>query len=320
VEAGVGDGFWRGRRVLVTGCSGFLGSWLTRALVAEGADVAGLVRSGFVERITAVPGDVTDLPLLVRTLRDHEIDTVFHLAAQAIVGTAQLEPIETFETNVRGTWNLLEACRGSDRVARVVVASGDKAYGSHERLPYEEDFALQGRQPYAASKSCGDLIATCYHHSFGLPVTITRCANLFGAGDLNWNRIVPGTIRSVIEGTCPVIRSDGTPLRDYIHVDDAVRAYLTLARAMEDQTIHGEAFNFGTGEPVSVIEMTRRVLTLAGREDLEPDVQGRATGEISRQYMSSAKALRLLGWRPERTLDEGLRETIAWYREFLSGS
>lgn len=322
------DAFWSGRRVLVTGCNGFLGSWLTRALDAAGAAVTGLIRdplpdsllvsSGVAARITPLPGDVTDLALLERAVK-RGTDSVFHLAANALVGTAKRDPLAAFETNVRGTWNVLEACRRSHGVTRVVVASSDKAYGAHDRLPYEEHFPLEGRQPYDVSKSCADLISVAYHRAYGLPVAVTRCANLYGGGDLNWERIVPGTIRAAIEGTRPVIRSDGTPLRDYLYVEDAVRGYMRLAQAMDDRAIHGEAFNFGSGEPVAVSDLTRRILDLAGRRELEPEVLGQAGDEIPRQYLSADKARRLLGWSPATALDDGLREAIGWYRALLSG-
>jgi CDP-glucose 4,6-dehydratase len=328
VEARVSrQSFWNGRRVLITGCRGFLGSWLTRSLVEDGAVVAGLVRDrtadsrpadpGATEQIEQIPGDVRDLDLLGRAIGGHDSDTVFHLAAQAPVGAAKRDPVGTFETNIAGTWNVLEACRRNS-VKRVVVASSDKAYGSHDRLPYDEGFALQGRQPYDVSKSCADLIAVAYHHAYGLPVAVTRCANLFGGGDMHWDRIVPGTIRAALEGTRPVIRSDGSPIRDYLYVADAVRAYRMLAEAMDDPAIHGQAFNFGTGEPVSVLDITLRILTLANREDLEPDVRGQAGDEISRQFLSASKADRLLGWQPDRSTDDALNDTIAWYRQALT--
>jgi CDP-glucose 4,6-dehydratase len=264
---------------------------------------------------TVVHGSVEDFTIVERTINEYKIDTVFHLAAQAIVGTANRNPLSTFEANIKGTWVVLEACRLHPTVMRVVVASSDKAYGEHDTLPYQETFALQGRHPYDVSKSCADLIALAYFTTYQTPVCITRCGNLFGPGDLNFNRIIPGTIRSALAGQRPVIRSDGSPVRDYVYVKDAVAAYLVLAEKMDDPKLHGQAFNFGTGEPVSVLELTRKVLAAAGRPDLEPDVQNTTSGEILRQYLSAERAQTKLGWVPSRKLDERLRETVAWYRE-----
>jgi CDP-glucose 4,6-dehydratase len=322
--------FWRDRPVLVTGCSGLLGSWLTRALADRGAAVVGLVRdwvpeselfhSGTAGRIRVVRGDVCDQAVLERTLGEYEVDTVFHLAAQTIVGIANRNPVSTFESNVRGTWCVLEACRRSPLVRQIVLASSDKAYGTHERLPYGEDAPLQGRHPYDVSKSCADLIAQSYAATYGLPVCVTRCGNLYGGGDLNWNRLVPGTIRSALRGERPVIRSDGTCVRDYFYVEDGVLAYLGLAeRLAARRELAGEAFNFSNEIQVSVLDLVRQVLRLAGREDLEPDVRNEAQHEITHQYLSAAKARRLLGWQPEFSLTDGLRRTIGWYRGYLNG-
>lgn len=320
--------FWRDRSVFVTGSTGFLGSSLTRELCGRGARVvalvrdrvadSSLVRSGLMARIDVVYGQLEDAATIERAIGEYEVDTVFHLAAQAIVGVANKNPVSTFRANIEGTWNVLEAARRNGAVRRVIVASSDKAYGDHDVLPYDERHALQGRHPYDVSKSCADLIALSYHHTYGLPVCITRCGNLFGGGDLNFNRIVPGTIRTVVDGECPVIRSDGSPLRDYIYVLDAVSAYLRLAEAMEDKAIRGEAFNFGTARPLSVLEITRKILELMGRTDLEPRVLNEARGEILHQYLSSDKARRLLGWEPVASIDSGLKATIDWYRDFLS--
>lgn len=320
--------FWRDRSVFVTGGTGFLGSALTRELFARGARVVALVRdrvadsplarSGVMAKIDIVHGQLEDAATIERAIGEYEADTVFHLAAQAIVGVANRNPVATFRANIEGTWNVLEGARRNGAVRRVVVASSDKAYGDHEELPYHEHHALQGRHPYDVSKSCADLIAHSYHESYGLPVCITRCGNLFGAGDLNFNRIVPGTIRTVVDGERPVIRSDGSPLRDYIHVGDAVAAYIRLAEAMEDKALHGEAFNFGTARPLSVLEITRKILELMGRSDLEPRVLNEARGEILHQYLSSDKARRMLGWEPAASVDSGLKATIDWYRDYLS--
>jgi CDP-glucose 4,6-dehydratase len=321
-----GVSFWEGRRVFVTGGTGFLGNWLTRGLLERGAVVTALVRDvvpsapffseGLVQQVTTVRGDLGDLALLERTLNEYEIDTVFHLAAQAIVGVANRSPLATFETNIRGTWNVLEACRQQPLVRRVVVASSDKAYGVHEDLPYTEQHALRGNHPYDVSKSCADLIALTYHETYRLPVCITRCGNLFGGGDLNFNRLVPGTVRSALKGERPIIRSDGTMVRDYVHVEDATSAYLRLAERMDEPGMAGQAFNIATGQPVSVLELTRLILRAAQREDLEPVILDQARAEIPRQYLSSALARERLGWEPSRSLDDRLAETVAWYRGY----
>ncbi len=318
---------WQSRSVLVTGCTGFLGWSLTRALVDRGAEVVGLIRdvvpkaplflSGLDRRMNAVHGCVEDLGVLERAINEYEVDTVFHLAAQAIVGVANRNPLATFEANIKGTWTLLEACRRCPTVSRVVVASSDKAYGVHKQLPYSEEAPLQGSHPYDVSKSCADLIALTYHNTYRTPVCVTRCGNLFGPGDLNFSRIVPGTIRSTLRGERPIIRSDGSPIRDYVHVKDIAEAYILLAEGMEDPKLHGLAFNFGTGEPLSVIDLTRTILRAAGRTDLEPHVLNEAKGEIHHQYLSSERAKQLLGWSPGAPVADRIAETIHWYGEFL---
>lgn len=320
--------FWRDRSVFVTGSTGFLGSVLTKELCDRGARVVALVRdrvadsalarSGTLARINVVFGQLEDAATIERAIGEYEVDTVFHLAAQAIVGVANKHPVSTFQANIQGTWNVLEGTRRNGAVRALIVASSDKAYGDHDLLPYDETHALQGRHPYDVSKSCADLIALSYHHTYGLPVCITRCGNLFGGGDLNFNRIVPGTIRTVVDGQRPVIRSDGSPLRDYIYVGDAVSAYLRLAEAMGRKEIRGQAFNFGTAKPLSVLEITRKILVLMDRADLEPQVLNEAKGEILHQYLSSDKARRMLDWEPVASIDSGLQATIDWYREYLS--
>ena len=320
-------GFWRSRPTLVTGGTGLLGGWLTRRLLDDGADVVCLVRdwvpqselvaSGSLARVRTVRGDVRDQALLERILGEYEIDTVFHLAAQTIVGVAQRNPVSTFESNIQGTWSLLEACRRSPRVKSIVVASSDKAYGDQERLPYDEETPLQGKHPYDVSKSCADLIAHSYAVSYGLPVAITRCGNFYGGGDLNWNRLVPGTIRSVLHGERPVIRSDGTLVRDYFYVEDGVGANVRLAEALRARPeLAGEGFNFSNEIQVTVLDLVRRILSHMG-SSLEPDVRNEATHEIKHQYLSAAKARRLLDWAPSFELDAGLERTVTWYRDFL---
>jgi CDP-glucose 4,6-dehydratase len=317
--------FWDQRRVLVTGCTGFFGWWLTSALVERGARVVGLVRdhvpsspfylTGLSERVNVVRGNVEDYTSVERVINEYEVDTVFHLAAQAIVGVAARNPMTTFEANIKGTWVVLEACRRNDQVSRVVLASSEKAYGAKAPLPYSEDVPLVGEHPYDVSKSCGDLIAGAYAATYGTPICIARCGNLFGPGDLNFNRIVPGTIRSMLLGERPVIRSDGSPVRDYIYVEEMVAAYLLLAERMDDPAILGRAFNFGTGEPVSVLNICRMILELAGCEHLQPIVENRPSSDIPAQYLSSALAKEVLGWTPSRKLNEGLASTIAWYEK-----
>ena len=320
-------GFWRDRRVFVTGATGLVGGWLIRALLERGADVVALVRDwvpesqliagALLDRVTVVRGDVCDQALLERALGEFEILTVIHLAAQTIVPIANRNPVSTFETNVAGTWRLLEACRRSPTVKQIVLASSDKAYGEARELPYRETTPLDAVHPYDVSKACADFIARSYARTWGLPVAITRCGNFYGGGDLNWNRLVPGTIRSVFRGERPVIRSDGTPVRDYIYVEDAVSAYLVLAEQLAAQpSLTGEAFNFSNDTPLAVRQTVDRILALMG-SDLTPVVLNEATSEIPRQYLDSAKARRVLGWRPAFDLDEGLKRTIAWYRDHL---
>ena len=324
------DSFWQDRPTFVTGGTGLLGGWLVQRLLRLGADIVCLVRdwvpqselvhAQLVEKVKVVRGDICDQALLERILGEYEIDTVFHLAAQTIVGIASRNPLSTFETNILGTWTLLEACRRSPRIHGIVTASSDKAYGDQEQLPYNEDTPLQGRYPYDVSKSCADLLAQSYAVTYRVPVAITRCGNFYGGGDLNWNRIVPGTVRSVLRGRRPIIRSDGQYVRDFFYIDDAAAAYILLAeKAAQNANLHGEAFNFSNETPVSVIELVERILGLMS-SDLKSVIRNEATNEIHRQYLSAEKARSLLGWQPTFTLDEGLKRTISWYRElFRSG-
>ncbi|MGC9504493.1 GDP-mannose 4,6-dehydratase [Baaleninema sp.] len=321
------NNFWQDRSVFVTGCTGLLGSWMTQELVSRGANVVGLVRDwvpqsrlfseGLSQKITTVYGCLEDLSVLERTINEHEIDTVFHLAAQTIVGVANREPLGTFEANIKGTWNLLEACRRVGVVSRIVVASSDKAYGDQEELPYDETTPLQGEHPYDVSKSCADLISRTYYVSYGLPVCVTRCGNFYGGGDLNFNRIVPDTIRSTLRDKPLQIRSDGTFIRDYFYVKDGVLAYLHLAEQMERKEIWGEAFNFSNELQIPVIDLVRKILKLMGKPHLEPIILNQAKNEIKHQYLSAEKARKLLDWSPKYTLDEALLETIDWYSHFL---
>jgi len=320
--------FWKNRRVFVTGCTGILGSWLTRALVDAGAVVVGLVRdrvphsnlfrSGTHQRIVQVDGDIVDYALLERALNEYEIEVVFHLAAQPLVRVANRLPVGTFETNVRGTWLLLEACRLSKTVKRIVFASSDKAYGDQAVLPYTEDAPLQGRHPYDVSKSCADLIARAFAYTYEMPIGVTRCGNIYGGGDLNWDRIVPGTMRSVLLGERPVIRSDGSLLRDYLYVDDIVDGYMRLAERLDDVSLHGQAFNFGMDNPKSALQIVEAIIAISDHPELQPLILNEARHEIEKQYLSSEKARRVLGWHPQYSLEEGLRRTLDWYRKYLA--
>ncbi|HEY1261625.1 MAG TPA: NAD-dependent epimerase/dehydratase family protein [Stellaceae bacterium] len=321
-----GSRFWQGRRVFVTGCRGFLGSWMVPELRRRGAYVIGLVRdlpgdpaplAGVAAPDYSVLGRLEDFDCLLRALSEYEIETVLHLGAQAIVSTALRNPRATFEANVRGTWNLLEACRQTATVRRVIVASSDKAYGNSKEQPYTEALPLAGRFPYDVSKSCADLIAQAYHASYGLPVCITRFANFYGGGDLNMSRLVPGTILSVLRGRAPVLRSDGRMVRDYIYVLDGVAAYLLLAEAMDRAELWGRAFNFSLEHPLSVLEVTQKILDVTGRGDLQPVILDETRAEIPIQHLSATLARRELGWAPRYSFEEGLAETVIWYRDHL---
>lgn len=317
--------FWLDRPTLVTGGTGLVGAWLVRRLVEAGADVvcivrdwvpqSEVVRAGVLDRVKVVRGDIRDQALLERALGEYEIDTVLHLAAQTTVPVANRNPVSTFETNIGGTWALLEAARRSPLVRQIVLASSDKAYGDQDLLPYDEQTPLEGRHPYDVSKACADLLAQAYAASYGTPVAITRCGNFYGGGDLNWNRLVPGTIRSVIRGERPVIRSDGHYARDYFYVEDGAAAYMLLAeRLAADRSLAGQAFNFSNEVEVTVLELARTIVAAMGSA-LEPDVRNEATNEIRRQRLNAQKARRLLGWAPAFDLDRGLERTVAWYRD-----
>lgn len=319
--------------MLVTGAQGFIGSWLAERLLDEGARVvvprrdvhpdARFVTDGLAERCDVVLADLVDYTALMRVINEYSVDAVFHLGAQTIVGTANRSPLSTFETNIRGTYNLLEACRAvgvvGSPIARIVVASSDKAYGPHSELPYTESFALQPRYPYDVSKACTDLLARSYADTYGLPVAVTRLANVYGGGDLNWSRVVPDTARALARGDRPVIRSDGTPERDYIYVEDAVDAYLAIAASLDREELWGRAWNAGAGEPRSVMEVVTRLIEVSGR-DAEPDIRGEGTphGEIDRQFLDSTAIRDELGWCPRWDLGQGLRATWDWYERRLS--
>lgn len=321
------NSFWRDRSVLVTGGTGLLGSWLVPQLTNAGASVvcllrdwvpqSELVRSRYIEQVNTVRGDISDRDLIERTLGEYEVEVVFHLAAQTIVGIANRNPVSTFSTNIGGTCNVLEACRRSPKVASIVVASSDKAYGDQEHLPYDETMPLQGRHPYDVSKSCADLLSQTYAATYRLPVAITRCGNFYGGGDLNWNRVVPGTIRSVLRNEPPVVRSDGKFVRDYFYIEDGAAAYMLLAeRVAADASLHGQAFNFSNESQISVLELVDLILRKMN-SPLRPEILNQASHEIRHQFLSAERARRVLNWQPKFTLDSGLDRTIAWYRTFF---
>ena len=319
--------FWQDRRVFVTGASGLVGGWLVEELCSSQADVvillrdwvpaSNLITSKLLEKTTIVRGDLSDSKKLNRILAEYEIQSVIHLAAQTIVPIANKNPLSTFESNIAGTWNLLEACRSIKTLQSIVVASSDKAYGDVPMLPYKEDMALRAIYPYDVSKACADMLSVSYAKTFKMPIAITRCGNFFGGGDLNWNRIIPGTIRSVIRGTSPIIRSDGTLIRDYIYVEDAVNAYMTLTKSLSlNPVLIGEAFNFSNGTQRNVLELTKIIINILGSE-LEPIIEGHNHGEIQAQYLDSTKATKILNWLPKYGLEEGLKKTVSWYKNYL---
>jgi CDP-glucose 4,6-dehydratase len=321
---------WKNTPVFVTGCTGLLGSWLCKELICRKAIVVGLIRDWvpksvlindrYIDEMNIVRGDICDFQTMERIINEYEIEVVFHLAAQTIVGTANRNPLSTFESNIKGTWNILEACRRVPTVKKIIIASSDKAYGDQPVLPYDEDMPLQGTHPYDVSKSCADLIAKTYHTTYGTPVCITRCGNFYGGGDLNFNRLIPGTIRALLNDEQPVIRSDGSYVRDYFYVEDGVHAYLHLAEKMDDKAILGEAFNFSNELQISVLELVEKIISLMGKENIEPEVLGIARNEIIHQSLSAEKARKMLDWTPSHTLDEALEKTIDWYKKFFEES
>lgn len=318
--------YWKHKNVFVTGITGFLGSWLAKYLIDAGASVTGLIRdvvpqsnlyrSRYINKINIVRGRLENYSVLERTLGEYEIDTVFHTGAQTIVEIANRNPLSTFESNIRGTWNLLEACRRSPLVKKIIVASSDKAYGIHKELPYDEEAPLRGKHPYDVSKSAVDLIAQSYYHSYNLPVAITRCGNFFGGGDLNFNRLIPGTIRSILHNEAPVLRSDGSYIRDYLYIEDGAMAYLTLAEKMDDSKIHGHAFNFSNENQITVLQMVGKIISLM-KSSLKPKIMATAANEIPHQYLSAKKAREILEWKPLHDLDSALSKTIYWYKDFF---
>ncbi|MGG7144901.1 GDP-mannose 4,6-dehydratase [Clostridium nigeriense] len=318
--------FWNNKNVFVTGGTGFLGSYLVKKLVNYGANVTILVRDYIPQsniyigeeykKVNVVHGVLEDYLLIERALGEYEIDTVFHLAAQAIVGVANRNPLGTFKSNIEGTWNILEAARKSPLIKQVIVASSDKAYGDQEKLPYDENMPLQGKHPYDVSKSCADLIAQTYYETYKLPVCITRCGNLYGGGDLNFNRIIPQSIQSILNNEAPVIRSDGSFIRDYFYIEDAVDAYINLAEKLVALNLGGQAFNFSNEIQLTVLELVDKILKIMG-SDIKALILNQGNNEIIHQYLSAKKARSVLGWSPNYTIDEGLSKTIEWYKNFL---
>jgi len=319
--------YWKNRNVFITGSTGFLGSWMVKYLVEKGANIVGLIRDWIpksklisddsINKINIVRGNIEDYLLMERIINEYEADTVFHIAAQTIVSIANNNPLSTFESNIKGTWNILEACRRAPIVKRIVVASSDKAYGDQDILPYNEDTPLIGRHPYDVSKSCADLICRSYFETYKLPVCVTRCGNFYGGGDLNFNRIIPGTIRSILNNEPPVIRSDGSFIRDYFYIEDAVLAYLLLAEKMDDKSIHGEAFNFSNEIQITVLDLVNKIIELMG-SDLKPIILNETSNEIKHQYLSAKKAGKVLGWKPRFELNSGLQKTISYYMDFFN--
>src|SRR3989338_6046834 len=315
---------WKNKSVFITGADGFIGAWLTKKLLEKKANVFILARDlkrentykllGLKDKVTLIQGDLIDYSTIERILNEYSIDSCFHLAAQALVQVANKSPLSTFESNIKGTWNILEACRNTLSIERVIVASSDKAYGVQKKLPYTEETPLLGLFPYDASKACADILARSYFISFGLPVAVTRNANTYGGGDLNFSRIIPDAIYSLLEGKQLIIRSDGTPERDYMYVKDAADGYLTLAENLDRKEVQGQAFNFGTGKPISVLNLFDKIAELTGKKDIKPKVLGQAKNEIDRQFLATDKVKKMLNWQPKYSLDEGLKETIEWYK------
>lgn len=317
---------WKGMNVFVTGADGFIGSHIANALADKGAEIITIVRDikkksnidilGFKDKITIVNGDLINFNDCERIINEYEIEFCFHLAAQAIVGPANRSPLSTFESNIKGTWNILEACRISKTIKGLVVASSDKAYGQQKKLPYSEESPLKGYYPYDASKACAEILARCYFMTYNLPLAITRNANTYGPADMNMSRIIPDVIVKLLNNEQPIIRSDGTPERDYMFIKDAVNAYLTLAENLHRKDVAGEAFNFGTGKPISVIEIYNKIIKIMGK-NVKPKILGEAKNEIDKQYLSIEKAKKTLGWKPKYELDSGLKETVEWYKAHL---
>ncbi len=322
----MGMNFWKDKKVFITGADGFIGGWIAKTLIEKEANVTVVIRDtkredsldlhNIRKKVNIVKGDIVDYPLMQRIMNEYSIQYVFHLAAQPLVEIATRSPLSTFESNIKGTWNILESARLTKTVEGVIVASSDKAYGNQEKLPYSEDQPLQGIYPYDASKVCTDVLTRSYFISFGLPVIVTRNANTYGGGDLNFGRMIPGAIISSLQGKEMNIRSDGTPERDFIYIIDVVNSYLSLAENIKNKNVVGNAFNTGSGNPIQVIDLFKLVTKLTGNK-IEPKVLGEATNEIDKQYLSTEKIKKTIGWKAKYTLEEGLKETIEWYRNYL---
>lgn len=318
---------WNNSKILVTGADGFIGSHVAKALIERGAEVTTIVRDlkkesnidilDIKKRVNTLHGDLISYEDCERAINEYDIDFCFHIAAQALVGPANRSPLSTFESNIKGTWNILEACRLSRTIKGLVVASSDKAYGQQKKLPYTEDSPLNGYFPYDASKACAEILARGYFMTYAIPLAITRNANIYGPADMNLSRVIPDIITRLIRNEDPVIRSDGTPERDYVYIKDAVSAYLALAENLHRKEVSGHAFNFGTGKPTSVLELYKKIISLMGK-NVQPKVLGQAKNEIDRQYLDSTKAKKVLGWECRYNIDEGLKETIAWYKGYFS--
>jgi len=317
------DHFWKHKQVLITGHEGFLGSWLTKILVKKEANVIGVdkeidrplsVLNGARKKIKVIKGNIVHQKVLAEIIDQHQPQYIFHLAAEAIVERALKDPVRSFKSNIEGTWNLLEASRGKTYIDGIIVASSDKAYGEHRQLPYKENFSLQGQHPYDVSKSCTDLICQTYYHTYDVPVCITRCGNIYGPGDYHFSRIVPDTVRSIINDQQLVIRSNGKFTRDYIYIEDIVDAYLLLGQKMKKQNLAGQAFNFSGEKPISVLGLYDKIASAENKLDLRPKILNEAKYEICHQYLSAQKARKVLNWQAKHTLDQGLTKTINWYR------
>lgn len=318
--------FWKNKKVLITGFEGFLGSNLTKALIRSGAKIFGLdikvnrkhtiLAPKDYRRIKAIKGSVADLKLVKDIINRNKIEVIFHLAAEAIVGECHKRPRKAFSTNIEGTWNILEVCRNSENIQAVVIASSDKAYGSHSKLPYTEKAPLQGKHPYDVSKSCADLLADTYAYTYGLPVAVTRCGNIYGPGDFNFSRLIPEAARCILTGKQLLIRSDGKFTRDYVYVDDITDGYILLAEKLQKLKLRGEAFNFSDENPIGVIELVNKIFGAAGKKP-NYKILNQARYEIRDQYLASAKARRVLNWKPLHSLEKGLKKTLGWYSLFL---
>lgn len=322
--------FWKNKNVFITGVNGFVGSHLTESLIEKKANITALIKeeipnsyiilSKTIDKVNVVRGSLVDYELIKKTVDENNIEVCFHLGAQAIVTIANKKPLPTFESNIKGTWNLLEACRLSKTIKRIVIASSDKAYGDQEKLPYTEESPLLGLHPYDASKACTDILARTYFHSYNLPLAVVRCGNIYGPGDLNFSRIIPDTIRSLLKNQEPIIRSDGTPKRDYIYIKDVSNAYILLAKNLHREDVLGEAFNFGNNNPISVLDLVNKIIKISGK-DLKPKILGKGVlkGEIKNQYLAIEKARKVLNFEPAYSLEHGLKITWEWYKEHLMG-